>query len=366
MQQPSFEKQAGEVETFWAYQSTGLGMDRLTRTEIKRRPLAEDEVRIRVAAAATNYRDLALAKGEYLPHMKRPFVPLSEGAGIVTEVGGKITDLKVGDAVLGHYTRDWLEGEFHARYHDSKVGGPVDGWLAQEVIMPRRALLEVPEGWTLEQAASLAISGVTAWRALGGSMDSLAQLAGQYVLIEGTGNVSLQALDIAAKAGAFPVVLTSRPQYQQALLGMGACAVIGPGSLEQRRQWIMEATQEQGVSLAIDVIGGDTLLSLILPLMREEGRVAIVGFLDSPKVSGDLIGPMLKGMLRLEGISVGSRQNFADLLEFMQHHNLRPKIAARYSPDEIQQALTQRVDGLGKVVIVVDPSIAGNVVGENA
>lgn len=343
------------TETYWAYQLEGLGLDSLARRQWRRVELAEDEVRVRVAAAAINYRDLVLARGEYLPEMARPFVPLSEGAGIVIEVGAGVTDLATGDAVLGHYTSDWIEGGFRSAYHDSKIGGPLDGWLAEEVVMPRQALLRAPAGWRLEESASLAISGVTAWRALGGPQ----ALNGRHVLIEGTGNVSLQALEIAARAGAFPVVLTSRPRHREELMAMGASAVIGPGTLEERRQGILEATGGQGLSLAIEVLGGTMLTSLVLPLMREEGRVAIVGFLDSPEVHGDLIGPMLRGLLHLEGISVGSRADFEALLAFMQCHDLRPRIAARFAPEEIQEALVHRAEGLGKTVIIVDPNLTG-------
>ncbi|MGQ7246255.1 zinc-dependent alcohol dehydrogenase family protein [Halomonas sp. V046] len=347
----------------WAYYSEGLGLDQLIRRTPARRALRASEVRVKVAAAAINYRDVALARGEYLSAMPRPFIPLSEGAGRVEEVAADVVDLAPGDAVLGHYTSAWIAGGFKTSFHASKIGGPLDGWLAEEIILPREALLGVPPGWSLEEAASLAISGVTAWKALMGDASDQAlhtALTGRYVLIEGTGNVSLQALTLAASADARPVVLTSRPQFGDELRRLGAHAVIGPGSLDQRRQAILDATEGRGLDLAVDVVGGDTLISLLLPLMAVRGRVAVVGFLDGGHVHGDLVGPMLRGLLRLEGVSVGSRSDFEALLAHMQRHDLRPRIAARFAPERIRDALTHRPESLGKTVVVMDTELASS------
>ncbi|ALM50865.1 zinc-dependent alcohol dehydrogenase family protein [Halomonas huangheensis] len=334
----------------WAYESRTSGLDGIRRVMRPRRALAADEVRVKVAAAAINYRDYALAIGDYLPQMPRPYVPLSEGAGVVTEVGRDTSRLKLGDRVLGHYTSAWLDGAFEPSFHDSKVGGPLDGWLAEEVIMPANALLPVPEGWSFEQAASLAISGVTAWHALG----DISALQDRFVLIEGSGNVSLMALQLAAQAGARPIVLTSRQHLASELQQCGAEAVIGPGDTATRLERIMWFTGGRGVDLAVEVAGGDTLMSLVLPAMATGGRVAVVGFLDDSHVHGDLVGPLLKGLLRLEGISVGSRRHFEELLAFMRAHQMRPSIAESFAPEDIQQALVHRPQALGKVVVVMD------------
>lgn len=334
----------------WVYESAAPGLDGIRRVLRPRRALAADEVRIKVAAAAINYRDYALATGSYLPQMPRPYVPLSEGAGVVLEVGENVPRLTSGDRVLGHYTSAWLDGAFQSFFHDSKIGGPVDGWLAEEIIMPASALLPVPHGWSMKEAASLAISGVTAWHALG---DILA-LEGQFVLIEGTGNVSLMALELAAHAGARPIVLTSRQHLATELQQRGADVVIGPGDSATRLESIMRFTGGRGVDLAVDVAGGDTLMALVLPSMATGGRVAVVGFLDDNHVQGDLVGPLLKGLLRLEGVSVGSRRQFEELLAFMQAHEMRPSIAETFSPEDIQQALVHRPKNLGKVVVAMD------------
>ncbi|WP_163577086.1 zinc-dependent alcohol dehydrogenase family protein [Halomonas faecis] len=334
----------------WAYEVQGFGWDALKRVERPRRALAEQEVRIRVRAAATNYRDLALLRGEYLPDMPRPYVPLSEGAGEVIEVGEGVDTLVPGQKVLGHYTSAWLEGPFQQMYHASKVGGPVDGWLAEEIILPASALLPMPEGWRFEEAAALAISGVTAWHALG----DIKALAGRWVLIEGSGNVSLQALQQAAAAGAHPVVLTSRDddERSRALREQGATAVIGPGSAADRREAILEASAGHGIDVALEVVGGRMLTELVLPVMATRGRVAIIGFLESDRVEGELVGPMLAKLLHLVGVSVGSRQHFEALLAFMVRYGLRPLIGGRYVPEAIREALSSSAP-LGKSVILM-------------
>lgn len=334
----------------WVHESSTPGLGGIRMALRSRRALATNEVRVKVAAAAINYRDYALAVGDYLPQMQRPYVPLSEGAGVVIEVGEAVSQLAPGDRVLGHYTSAWLDGAFQSSFHDSKIGGPVDGWLGEEIIMPASALLSVPDGWSLQEAASLAVSGVTAWHALG----DISALQGKFVLIEGTGNVSLMALELAAHAGAHPIVMTSRQHLAMELQRRGAKAVIGYADTATSLESIQQFTGGRGVDLAVDVAGGNTLMSLVLPSMATGGRVAVVGFLDDSHVQGDLVGPLLKRLLRLEGISVGSRHQFEELLTFMQAHEMRPSIAESFAPEDIQQALVHRPQNLGKVVVALD------------
>lgn len=334
----------------WAYEVQDFGWDALKRVERPRRALGTQEVRVRVRAAATNYRDLVLLQGDYLPNMPRPYVPLSEGAGDVIEVGEGVRTLSPGQRVLGHYTSRWLEGPFQQEYHASKVGGPVDGWLAEEIILPASALLPVPVGWRFEEAAALAVSGVTAWHAL----ENIEALPGKWVLIEGSGNVSLQALQLAAAAGAHPLVLTSRndEDSRRKLLELGAEAVIGPGKDTDRRRAILEASGWHGIDVAMEVVGGHMLTELVLPVMATLGRVAVIGFLGSDRVEGELVGPMLAKLLHLVGISVGSRQHFEDLLAFMVRKGVRPLIGGRYAPGALREALTSS-PSLGKNVILM-------------
>lgn len=333
-----------------AYEVQGLGWDNLRQVERRRPALAADEVRIRVKAAGINYRDVALITGEYLPEMPRPYVPLSEGSGEVIEIGSAVKDMSAGEMVLGHYTSAWLAGEFHAGYHASKIGGPIDGWLSEEIVLPRSALLRVPPGWSYEHAAALAISALTAWNALGDN----SQLAGKRVLIEGSGNVSLMALQLAVAAGAFPVVLTSQSANRTALETLGACAVVGPGPGDERRQAIAEATDGHGIDIAVDVVGGGQLLDVVLPSMADNGDIAIVGFLESGRVSGELVGPLLKRLIRLRGVSVGSKVQFEALLAFMSEHDVRPLIGQRYAFDRALQAMAGKEHRpLGKRVMVM-------------
>ncbi|MAY72734.1 MAG: hypothetical protein CME82_14925 [Halomonas sp.] len=319
---------------FRQFRSDRVGSEGIKEYQVARRDLAGDEVRIRVAAVGLNYRDRALQDGSYLPQMPRPFVPLSEGSGVVLETGREVHDLRVGQPVLGHYTSDWISGAFEEPYHASKLGGPRDGWLAEEVIVPRRALVAVPSGWRLEQAAALAISGVTAWKALG----DLDELQGRYLLLAGTGNVSLQALELAAAAGARPIVVTSRPALAPRLRDLGAEAVIvREGGAADVASQVMAVTESEGVARAIDVVGGQFLVDAILPSMATNGRIALVGFLESGRVEGDLVGPAIRKLLRLEGISVGSRDDLEALLRYMDHHGLKPAIGRRLSADDLPE-----------------------------
>ncbi|MEQ5819383.1 zinc-binding dehydrogenase [Halomonas sp. SCS19] len=321
---------------FRQFRSDRVGPEGIHEYQVARRDLASEEVRVRVAAVGLNYRDRALQDGSYLPQMTRPFVPLSEGSGVVLETGRDVIDLEVGQPVLGHYTIDWISGAFKESYHASKLGGPGDGWLSEEVIVPRRALVAVPSGWRLEEAAALAISGVTAWKSLG----DLDELKGRYLLLAGTGNVSLQALQMAAAAGARPIVVTSRPALASRLRDLGAVAVIGrEGGAADVASQVMAITESVGVGRAIDVVGGQFLVDAILPSMATNGHIALVGFLESGRVEGDLVGPAIRKLLHLEGISVGSRDDLEAMLRYMDRHGLRPAIGRRLRADDLPEWL---------------------------
>lgn len=190
----------------------------------------------------------------------------------------------------------------------------------------------------------MAISGVTAWKALG----DLDEVQGRYLLLAGTGNVSLQALELAAGAGARPIVVTSRPALAPRLRDLGAEAVIvREGGAADVAFQVMAITESVGVGRAIDVASGQFLIDAILPSMATNGRIALVGFLESGRVEGDLVGPAIRKLLRLEGISVGSRDDLEALLRYMDHHGLKPAIGRRLSADELPEWFAYGAVGSG-------------------
>ncbi|WP_435105521.1 zinc-dependent alcohol dehydrogenase family protein [Arhodomonas sp. AD133] len=332
------------------YELSGVGIDHLVQRQREVPAPGPGEVAVRVAAASVNYRDYALMQGTYQADMPKPFVPLSDGAGTVVETGRGVTRFAPGDRVVGHYTTGWLDGPFSSANHATKLGGPLDGWLAETVVLPEQALLPVPGYLTLEEAATLPVSALTAWTALDGAEG----LNGQRVLIEGTGSVSLAALQIARAAGAETVVLSGKTAHHADLRRLGADHVLDYRGRDDLPAVVRELTAGHGIDRAVEVVGGDGLLQT-LAMMADGGIVSVVGFLQGFAVDGNLIGPMIARQLSLRGVSVGSRAQFEALLAFMEQRRIHPVVGARYAFDDAPRAIRDLGErrGYGKPVIAM-------------
>jgi len=332
-----------------AYHLTGTGVDSLRQVVLTDRQPGPREVKVKVRAASVNYRDHAICEGIYLPDLPKPLIPLSDGAGIVTETGPGVSRLVRGDRVMGHYTTAWLNGPFSSVNNSSKLGGPVDGWLAEAVIMPESALLPVPEHLSLEEAASLPVSGLTAWTALNDAQD----LSDRYVLIEGTGSVSLMALQVAHAAGAHTVVLTAKRDQHETLYAMGANAIIDYRCCEDPAAAILHATDGHGIDWAVEVVGGNHLLTT-LAAMADNGIISVVGFLDGYETCGSIVEPMLAKRLQMRAVSAGNRVQFEEFGAFLLAHNLHPVIGKRHAFRNASDAFRAPAEqGFGKPLVVM-------------
>ena len=154
------------------------------------------QVRIRVRAASLNYRDLMVSKGIYNPKFRLPLIPLSDAAGEISAVGQGVSRYRVGDRVVGAFMPNWLEGPPDDAKVRSALGGEVNGMLAEEVVLPESGVLPIPSSLSFEDAATLPCAGVTAWNAL---VESGGIRPGDSVLVQGTGGVSIFALQFAAR-----------------------------------------------------------------------------------------------------------------------------------------------------------------------
>lgn len=164
------------------------------------------QVVVRLRAASLNYRDLMFIEGRYPPglKMKLPIVPGSDGAGEVVEVGPGVERLRPGDRVVGAFFQNWLDGPFDPPKADA-LSGTRDGVLAERFVLDEAGAVKLPDGLSFEEAATLPCAGVTAWVAL----VELGRLRpGEVVLAQGTGGVSVFALQFAKALGA-RVLLTS-------------------------------------------------------------------------------------------------------------------------------------------------------------
>ncbi|EPC02655.1 hypothetical protein L861_09940 [Litchfieldella anticariensis FP35 = DSM 16096] len=334
-----------------AYELTGNGFEALIPINREDTSPGPGEVKIKTGVASINYRDYALIEGIYQPDLTKPFIPLSDGAGAVVEIGDDVTHFAIGDRVLGHYTTGWLDGPFVSTNHATKLGGPLDGWLAETVILPEAALLPVPDHMTLAEAATLPVSGLTAWTAL----DEPNDLTGKWVLIEGTGSVSLSALQIAHAVGAKTVVMSGRQDRHETLYELGATKIIDYHTTDDMVGAVLNATGNHGIDMAVEVLGGEQLLQTTA-MMADEGSIAIVGFLKGFDVHGNLIGPLLARQLSLRAVSVGSRTQFERYLEFLSRNRIHPVVGTHFPFQEAATAIHDRgkTPSFGKPVIIFD------------
>ena len=193
------------------YLANGQGIDHLTLSEKTLPTLSDNDVLISVKACCLNYRDLLIAKGKYqYKPQSAPFIPLSDMSGVVEKVGSNVTELKPGDCVLNSPFRHWPAGTLRSSWARTFIGGMgVDGVLAEQVIYPADSLVKVPDHLDFTQASAFPIAGLTAWAAL---VTHGKVQAGDWVLLQGTGGVSIFAAQLAHALGARTIMTTGSPE----------------------------------------------------------------------------------------------------------------------------------------------------------
>jgi NADPH:quinone reductase-like Zn-dependent oxidoreductase len=332
------------------YQLQGHTLDSLRRLTVPDLIPGPGEVIVRTEAASINFRDYALATGTYQAYLPRPFIPLSDGVGRVHEIGTGVEGFAIDDRVIGHYTTAWLDGPFRSQNHASKLGGPHNGWLAQYIKLPASALLHAPAFLSPEQASLLPVSGLTAWTAL----RRINAKAGTSLLVQGTGSVSLMALQVAAAEGIDVIATTSSEKKAELLRSLGARAVINYSTQPDLAVAVRELTDGRGVDGIIDVVGGNHLIKL-LDAAADNAHIAIVGFLQGFAVNGNLITPIMAHQLNVHGVSVGSRRDLEDFLAAVERYRIKPVVGAVFDFNDAPAALASIANGrvLGKPVIRV-------------
>ncbi len=334
-----------------AYELQGHTLDSLRRLLLPTPSPGPGEVVVRVEAASVNYRDYALATGLYQSSLPRPFVPLSDGVGRIEAVGAGVEDLRVGERVVGLYATAWQDGPFRSAYHASKLGGPLDGWLAQYIRLPANAALRAPEFLDVEQVSVLPVSGLTAWTAL----RRLELRPGSHLLVQGTGSVSLMALQLAVADGIDVIATTSDEAKAELLRTLGARAVIDYKRTPDLAAVVRDLTDGRGVDGIVDVVGGNALLAL-LDAAADNAHIAIVGFLQGFEVNGNLIAPIMSRQLNVHGVSVGGRRDLEDFLAAVERHRIEPVVGAVHGFNDAVAAIASIGSNraIGKPVIRMD------------
>jgi len=306
------------------------------------------EVLVRVHAVSLNFRDLLVVKGHYNPKMALPRIPCSDGAGEIVEVGGGVTQWKTGDRVAGIFMQNWHDGRPTPAKTRGALGGDIDGMLAEYVVLPAEGVVAIPAHLSYAEGATLPCAAVTAWTALRGNIQ-----AGNTVLILGTGGVSIFALQFARLMGARVIGTSSSDEKLARARKLGLDAGVNYKQVPEWAQWVLEATGGEGADVVIEV-GGAGTLQQSLHAVRMGGTVAQIGVLTGIKESL-LIAPILHKLIKVQGIYVGSRQDFLEMNQAISLAELRPVIDKSFSFSGIREALAamEASSHFGKIVIQV-------------
>jgi NADPH:quinone reductase-like Zn-dependent oxidoreductase len=332
------------------WQISSFGVDSLEFVERPTPSPEAGEVLVKVRAISFNYRDLLVVKGLYNPKLKLPRIPVSDGAGEVVAVGEGVTAWEPGDRVAAIFMQNWLDGPPNADKCRGALGGDIDGMLAEYVVLKQTGLVAIPEHLSFQEAATLPCAAVTAWNAL--SVGNLKP--GNTVLIQGTGGVSIFALQLARLRGARVLGISSSFDKLERAYSLGLDAGLNYKESPEWDRWAMDETAGQGVDLVIEV-GGQATLPRSLRALRIGGAIAQVGVLsgaaDPPALP---IASMLHKQVRLQGIYVGSRKDFQDLNRAITLTQLRP-VGENFHWSQAREALARMEEAshFGKLVLTV-------------
>jgi NADPH:quinone reductase-like Zn-dependent oxidoreductase len=330
------------------WQISSFGVDSLEFVDHSEPSPGRGEVQVKIHAVSLNYRDLLTIKGFYNPKMLLPRVPCSDGAGEVLAVGEGVSNWKPGDRVCGIFMQNWFEGSLTAAKSRGALGGDIDGMLAEQVSLNSEGLVRIPDHLSYEEAATLPCAAVTAWNALtaGGVKP------GGTVLIQGTGGVSIFALQFAKMAGARVLGVSSSDEKLERMRTMGLDAGLNYRQTPDWDRWVWEQTGGEGVDLVVEV-GGAGTLARSLKAVRVGGVVAQIGVLA--QASEPFPVPLiLHKAARVQGIYVGSRAHFVEMNRAIAHAKLKPVFEA-FPWSEAREALKKMESGshFGKLVLKV-------------
>src|SRR6201982_208910 len=201
----------------------GAGIGALVRVERPDPKPAYRQVLVKIKACSLNFRDLAIARGSYRVPVRENLIPRSDGAGEVIEIGSGVTRVKIGDRVAGNFFQRWSGGAPAADAHKSALGGGIDGMLIEYAVLEEDGVVKIPAHLSLEEGATLPCAAVTAWHAM---IVHAKLIAGQTVLLQGTGGVSIFGLQFAHATGIVPIITSSSDEKLQRANALGAACGI--------------------------------------------------------------------------------------------------------------------------------------------
>ncbi|WP_137871772.1 NAD(P)-dependent alcohol dehydrogenase [Sphingopyxis sp. 2PD] len=304
------------------------------------------EIRVRLSASSLNFHDYAVVMG-MLPAADGR-IPMSDGAGTVEAVGEGVTQFKPGDTVVSIFFPEWIDGVPPATAFRGVPGDGIDGYARELAVTPQHWFTRVPQGYSAAEAATLTCAGLTAWRAL--FVDGVTQ-PGSTVLVQGSGGVSVFALQFAKAAGARVIATSSSDAKLARLKALGADELINYKEVPAWGAKALELTGGRGVDTVVE-IGGAGTLDQSMMATRVGGHVALIGVLAG------FAGPVQTALLmaknlRVQGLTVGSRQQQLDMIAGIEANGIRPVISDHFPLDRLADAFRHQAANahFGKIVV---------------
>jgi NADPH:quinone reductase-like Zn-dependent oxidoreductase len=324
-------------------------MDHLKIAERDQPEPGPGEVLLQVKAASINYRDLLVPLRGYGSFTGRlPLVPISDGVGEVVEIGTDVTRVSPGDRACPMFMQKWISGEPDLTKITSTLGGPIDGVMQEFMVVNEEGLAKAPEYLTDEEAATLPCAALTAWSAL---VTEGHVKAGDAVLVQGTGGVSLFSLQFAKLLGAKVIVISSSNDKLKRAATLGADEGINYSNVPEWGKVVKKLTGGIGVDHIIEV-GGEKTLPQSLRAIRPGGTISMIGVLSGANMGGSL-GLIVTRKVRLQGITVGHRDSFEAMSRAIAQHQIKPVIDRVFAFEELKGAMEHLRQGkhFGKICI---------------
>lgn len=325
------------------------GLDGLVLNESRPEPQPRaNEIKIRVRAAALNYRDIGVTRGVY-GYTKFPVIPMSDGAGEVVAVGADVKRFKAGDRAISTFFQNWTSGRIPADASKHSLGGMADGMLAEFVCLPEHGAVKAPEHLSFEEAATLPVAALTAWHAL---VESGHLKAGETVALIGTGGVSCFGLQFAGMHGAQVLITSSSDAKLERAKALGASAGINYRSQPGWDQEMLKLTGGVGVDHVVEV-GGPGTLERSMNAVRYGGTLYVIGAVGGRGQVDPR--PINRKSIRLQGIHGGSLEMFEAMNRAVRSSGLRPVIDRVFPFAQAKAAYEHQIGGthFGKVVISI-------------
>jgi NADPH:quinone reductase-like Zn-dependent oxidoreductase len=309
----------------------GGGYDKVTTGVREAKAPNDNEITVRLYANSLNYHDFAVVSGMWGPNQTR--IPMADGAGEVVAIGNAVTEFKVGDHVVSTFFPTWLNGEPTLEGFATVPGDGIDGYARQVVTAPSQSFTLAPKNWTHVESSTLTTAALTAWRAL---MSDDALKPGDTVLVQGTGGVSIFALQFAKMAGATVIATSSNHEKLERLKTIGADHVINYKNEPNWGELALQLTHGRGVDHVIEV-GGPATLEQSMIAASVGGHISLIGILTGLSGQLNIVTALVK-QVRLQGVLVGSRTQQQEMIRAIDASGIQPVIDRTFPVEDIVAA----------------------------